>query len=141
MTNTDSTLKITLPVFEVKIQDGQITDLKLPKDVTLNDDVYAVTCERGYWSGELKEGDMAFVDPNAIAIKGDYVAVYPKGVSAPIIEQMALSYMPGSIGQEPHSDSNVIAVLTVTRPNGFVRSVECSKVDKVHKVVGKAYIQ
>lgn len=100
-----------------------------------------MSCANDYWSGELKEGDLAFVDPNAIAIKGDYVAIYPKGGSVPIIEQMAFAYMPDSIGQTPHSESNVLAVLSLKRPNGFVRAVECSKVDKVHKVVGKAWLQ
>ena len=141
MANTDSTLKISLPAFNVKMQEGQITDLELPKGVSLNDDVYAVSCVNDYWTGELKEGDLAFVDPNAVANKWDYVAIYPKGVSVPIIEQMALAYMPGSIGLDPHPESNVVAVLSVRRPNGLVRTVDCSKVDKVHKVVGKALLQ
>lgn len=138
MAANDSTSK-PLPVFKVKLRDGQITDLKLPKGVSLNDDVYALNCSSDYWSGELNEGDLAFVDPNPIPMRGDYVAVYPKGRSVPIIEQMALAYMPGSIGEEPHPESNVIAVLSLKRPNGFVRSVECSKIDKVHVIVGKAH--
>lgn len=141
MAITDSTLKISIPVFNVKMQDGQIIDLELPEGVSLNDDVYALSCASDYWTGELKEGDLAFVDPNAVANKGDYVAIYTKGGSVPIIEQMALAYMSDSIGQETHPASNVLAVLSVRRPNGFVRTVECSKVDKVHKVVGKALLQ
>jgi len=138
MANADSTNK-HLPILNVKMQDGQIVDVDLPEGFVLNEHVYALTHEGKHWTGVFNEGDLLFADPDQIPVTNDYVAIWPKGQQTPFIEQMAMAFMPGSIGKEPHPESNVIAVLSIKRPNGYMRSLECSKVEKVHKIIGKAH--
>lgn len=134
-----SNLNNSLPVISVKLKNGQIEDLKLPKDLILNDGVYVLNFSGNDHNGELSDGDLLFIDPSQVPVKDDYIAIYPKGSNTPFIEKMALTFMPGSIGEEIHPESNVVAVLSIRRADGLVRTVACSKLDKVHKIVGKAH--
>lgn len=140
MANANSINK-HLPIFYVEINHGQIESMELPQGLILNEDVYALDFGGEDWTGELSNGDLVFADPRQAPIANDYVVIWPKGSPTPAIEQMALAYMPGSIGEVPHPDSNIVPVLSIKRPGGIVKTVQCSKLEKVHKVIGKAKVR
>jgi len=115
--------------------------MELPHGLVLNEGVYAINFSGVDWTGELGDGDLVFADPKQVPIANDYVVIWPKGATTPAVEQMALAYMSGSIGEVPHPNSNVVPVLSIRRPNGTVRTIECSKLEKVHKIIGRAHMQ
>lgn len=133
--------KNVLPEFEVTLKDNQIVDLKMPKGFALGEEVYAIQFTGNDWTGELQDGDFVFADPSELPVTDDYVVIWAKGISTPALEKMALSFMPGSIGSAIHPESNAIPMLSIARPGGYVRTVPCHKLEKVHKIIGKARAQ
>ncbi|MDR5171580.1 hypothetical protein IHQ56_07110 [Methylobacillus flagellatus] len=129
-----------LPEINITLgHDGQISTMELPDNFTLGPNVYALGFESNNDMSEIKAGDLIFIDPDQVPIKNDYVVIYAKGLPTPAVEQLAYAFMPGSIGEQPHPESNVIAVLSLKRPNGMVRSVDCHRLDKVYKIIARAH--
>lgn len=119
-------------------QDGQIATMALPDNFTLGPNVYALGFESQNDVSEIKAGDLIFIDPDQAPIENDYVVVYAKGLPSPGVEQLAYAFMPGSIGEELHPESNATPVLSLKRPNGMVKAVDCYQLDKVHKIIARA---
>ena len=129
-----------LPIFKVKLTDSKIVGFKKPHKIILSKDAYAINYYgSAFWTGEFQEGDIVIADPQAIPSHGDYVVIFIKGQKEPVVEQMALSYLPDTIGKTLHPESNAIPTLSISRPNDVLKFVPCHKLEKVHKIIGKAY--
>lgn len=127
-----------LTVFEAKVIDSQLVGIKRPKSITFSEDTYSTLYHgKTFWSGELMEGDIVVIDPKQTPVAGDYVVIWPKEEKEPFIEKMALSFLADTVGKEIHPDSNAIPSISIEMPNGFMRMVPCSKLEKVHKIIGK----
>lgn len=132
-----------LPVFEAKVVDSQLVGIKRPPGINFSKDTYSTLYHgKTFWTGELAEGDLAegdlvLIDPEPTPIAGDYVVIWVKGESEPFIEKLALSFLRDTIGKEIHPGSNAIPSLSIELPDGFMRMVPCSKLEKVHKIIGK----
>ncbi|MCB5184013.1 hypothetical protein LG201_02200 [Methylobacillus gramineus] len=138
MTKMNSKL---LPEINVTLgQDGQIATMALPDNFTLGPNVYALGFESKKDVSEIKSGDLIFIDPDQTPIKDDYVVIYAKGMITPAVEQLALAFMQGSVGENTHPKSNVTAVVSLKRPNGMVHAVDCHKLDKIHKIIARSHL-
>lgn len=128
-----------LPEISITLgQDGQIATMALPDNFTLGPNVYALGFESQNDVSEIKAGNLIFIDPDQEPQQNDYVAIYAKGLPTPAVEQLAYAFMPGSIGEELHPESNAIAVLSLKRPNGMIKAVDCHRLDRVHKIIARA---
>lgn len=127
-----------LPVFQAKVVDSQLVGIKRPPGIAFSNDTYSTLYHgKTFWTGELVEGDLILIDPEPIPSVGDYVVIWVKGETDPFVEKLALSFLPDTIGKEIHPDSNAIPSLSISLPDGFMRMCPCSKVEKVHKIIGK----
>jgi hypothetical protein len=127
-----------LPIFEAKVVDSQLVGIKRPPSITFSKDTYSTLYHgKTFWTGELVEGDLVVIDPERTPVAGDYVVIWVKGESEPFIEKLALSFLRDTIGKEIHPGSNAIPSLSIALPDGFMRMAPCSKLEKVHSIIGK----
>lgn len=130
-----------LPVFKVELSDSKVIGFKKPPEVSFSKDTYAIKYYGpDFWTGEFEEGDIVVIDPQAEPEHEDYIVIWLKDQKEPVIEQMALSFLPDMVGSEWHPLSSAIPMLSILRGDGFIRTVSLHKIEKIHKVIGKAYM-
>lgn len=136
-----NSIKNEVPVIEIKGMHGSDVVLSSPNESSLGEGSYCLHYSGEDWTGEFKDGDLLFIDPNKEPLSGDYAAVWIPGHKDPCIELLAFSLLPDSIGKPVHPDSNARPIAAFMRNEESFVSIDASKISAIHKVVGKGRLQ